>query len=100
MEVPQPADEGEHLPPRVAELREDLEGIERIQDEEAVVERLADPLRVQLEEVHPGLLGGPPHLLAKRGEVEEAEIPAHGIVAVAEPLRVVEQSRAALLEGD
>src|SRR6266571_3637543 len=100
MEVPQPADEGEHLPPRVAELREDLERIERVQDEEPVVERLADPLRVQLEEVHPGLLGGPHHLLAKRREVEEAETPAHRVVAVAQPLRVVEQAGAALLEGD
>src|SRR3989441_12341898 len=48
LQTPKPPDEGEHLPPRLAELREDLKRIERVEDEEPVVERLADPLCVQL----------------------------------------------------
>src|SRR3989441_2933080 len=47
LDIPKPTDEGEHLPPRLAELREDLERIERGEDEEAVVESLADALCVE-----------------------------------------------------
>src|SRR5881409_3245580 len=54
-EIPKPTDEGEHLPPRLAEFREDLERIERVEDEEPVVERLANPLRVEFEQVEPRL---------------------------------------------
>src|SRR3989449_895856 len=65
-EIPKPTDEGEHLPPRLTELRENLERIERVEDEEAVVERPADPLRVELEQVQPRLIRRSLQLLPQR----------------------------------
>src|SRR5256885_3287657 len=55
MEVPQPVDEREHVSPRLAELREDFQSVEGVEDEEPIVEGFADALRVQLEQVHPWL---------------------------------------------
>src|SRR2546427_11816425 len=51
LQVPKPTDEGEHLPPRLTELREDLERIERGEDEETKVERHSDAFCVELEQV-------------------------------------------------
>src|SRR3989449_1062969 len=100
LEVPKPADEGEHFPPRLAELREDLERIERVEDEEPVVERLADPLRVEFEQVEPRLVRRSRQLLPQRAQVEDAQVSVGIVEPVAEAFRVVDQARPALLERD
>src|SRR5438093_779158 len=100
LQVPKPTDEGEHLPPRLAEFREDLEGIERVEDEEAVVKRLADALRVELEQVEPRLVRRALQLLPQRAEVEDAQVSVGVIGMVAQAFRVVDQARPALLERD
>src|SRR2546425_10474697 len=99
-EVPKPTDEREHLPSRLTELRKDLERIERVQDEEPVVERLANPLRVELEQVQPRLLRRSCQLLPQRAEVQDAQVSVGVIEAVAEAFRMVNQARPALLERD
>src|SRR6266705_3277092 len=99
VQIPEPSDQGEHLPPRLAELREDLERVERIEHEEPVVERFPDPLRVEFEQVQPRLLRGSGQLLPQRAEVQDAQVPARVIEAVAEALRMVDQARPTLLEG-
>src|SRR3989441_4291404 len=98
LQVPKPPDEGEHLPPRLAELREDLERIERVEDEDPVVERLADPLCVQLEQVQPWLVRRSGQLLPKGAKVEDAQVSVGVVEPVAEAFRVVDQARPALLE--
>src|SRR5437016_2747575 len=50
VQIPEPSDQGEQFPPRLAELREDLERVERIEDEETVVERFPDPASKDLVE--------------------------------------------------
>src|SRR5437879_1077947 len=100
MEVPQPVDEREHVPPRLAELREDFQGVEGVEDQEPVVEGFADPLRVQLEEVHPGLLRRPGELLPQHPQVQDAQVPARVFKMIPESLRVIDEARAALLQGD
>src|SRR5437667_7074648 len=99
VQIPEPADQGEHLPPRLAELREDLERVQRIEYEEPVVERFPDPLRVEFEQVQPRLLRGSGQLLPQRAEVQDAQVPLRVIEAVAEALRMVDQARPTLLEG-
>src|SRR5438132_2976484 len=76
VEIPQPVDEGEHVSPRLAELREDFQGVERVEDEEPIVEGFADALRVQLEQVHPRLYRRPGELLAQLPQVQDAQVPA------------------------
>src|SRR5207244_11489652 len=75
-------------------------GIERVEDEEAVVERLADALRVELEQVEPRLICGSLQLLPQRAEVEDAQVSVRVIEMVAQAFRVVDQARPALLERD
>src|SRR2546422_11686558 len=55
LQIPEPADEREHLPSRLSELGKEFERIQRVEDQEAVIERLADALRVELEQVQPRL---------------------------------------------
>src|SRR2546425_5729998 len=98
LEVPKPTDEREHLPTRLTELREDFECIERVEDEEAVVERLADPLRVELEQVEPRLVRRSGQLLPQRAEIQDAQVAVGVVEPVAEAFRVVDQARPALLE--
>src|SRR5207245_10215873 len=91
-------DEGEHLPPRLAEFRENLERIERVEDEEAVVERLADPLRVELEQVQPRLIRRSLQLLPQRAEVQDAQVSVRVVEPVAEALRVDAQAPLRMLQ--
>src|SRR5438132_6188138 len=100
MEVPQPVDEGEHVPPRLAELREDFQRVEGVEDKEPVVEGLADPLRVQLEEVHQCLLFRSVKFLPQPPQYQDAQVPACIFAAIPEPLCVIDEARAALLQGD
>src|SRR5207247_8901031 len=100
MEVPQPVDEGEHVPPWLAELREDFQGVEGVEDEEPVVEGFADPLRIQLEEVHPGLLCRAGELFAQHPQVQDAQVRARVFEALPESLSVIDRARAGWPQRD
>src|SRR5438552_1018029 len=71
-----------------------------VEDEESVVEGFADALRVQLEQVHPGLLCRAGELLPQHPQVQDAQVPVRVLEAIPEPLRVIDETRAALLQGD
>src|SRR2546421_2860762 len=99
MEVPQPVDEGEHVPSRLAELREDFQGVQGVEDEEPIVEGFADALRVQLEQIHPWLLRRAGELLPQHPQVQDAQVPVRVLEAIPESFRVIDEARAALLQG-
>src|SRR3990172_468002 len=96
-ESPQPLEQPQHLPPVVAEAREDLERVEGVQYERLVREPHADALRVHLEHVPPGSVVA--HLLPKRGEVQDAQRAPLLRGIEPEALRVIHEARAALLEA-
>src|SRR5436309_14765979 len=100
LQVAEPVDEGEHLLSRLSELGEDFEGIEGIEDEQTVIEGLANPLRVQLEQIHPRLRGRTGQLLPQGAQVEDAQFPVRVFQPVSESLRMIDEARPALFQGD
>src|SRR2546423_10100029 len=99
MEVPQPVDEGEHVPPWFPELREDFQRVEGVEDQEPIIEGFADPLRVQLEEVHPGLLCRAGELLPQHPQVQDAQVPARVFEAIPATLRVRSEEHTSELQS-
>src|SRR5438445_5916430 len=97
-EVPQPLEEPEQFRPPVLKLREDLERLERVDDQEVHSVNVLLRRQRAAEELHPRLRGALADLCLDRADVDDVQIAAHRLDVEPHRGHLPLQARAGLLK--
>src|SRR6266571_2229890 len=99
-EVPEPFEQPEQVRTSVLELREDLEGLERVDHDEVDAFDVFLRLQRAAEEFHPGFRRALPGFLLDRAEVEDVHFAADGLDVEAHRRHLRLEALPRLFEGD
>src|SRR2546428_1753455 len=99
-QVPQPLEQSEQLRPAVLEFREDLERLERVDDNEVDAVDVLLRRHRPPEEVHPGLRCALPDLFLNRADIEDVDVRADRFDVEPHRGHLGLEARSRLLQGD